>query len=88
MSKDEASNLYFDKLSTNGFLFPSKAFPLQMSSHIKCHRTATGSARKRGYKIATALIHPALARSIFTGKQLSIKPNGGSAAKLVSFSIW
>lgn len=37
---------------------------------------------------ATALIHPALARAIFTGKQESVKPVAGSAARLVSFSIW
>lgn len=37
---------------------------------------------------ATALIQPALARSIFTGKQLNMKPWLGKAARLVSFSIW
>src|SRR5690606_2338364 len=37
---------------------------------------------------ATARIHPALARSIFTGKQLSVHPVGGRAARLVNFSIW
>ena len=37
---------------------------------------------------ATARIHPALARSIFTGKQLKVKPVAGIAARLVSFSIW
>jgi hypothetical protein len=37
---------------------------------------------------ATARIQPALARSIFTGKQDSVQPVGGSAASPVSFSIW
>ena len=37
---------------------------------------------------ATARIQPALARSILTGKQESIHPEAGSAARLVSFSIW
>jgi len=37
---------------------------------------------------ATARIQPALARSILTGKQESVHPDAGSAARLVSFSIW
>ena len=36
---------------------------------------------------ATARIQPALAPSIFTGKQLNVKPWSGSAARFISFSI-
>ena len=36
---------------------------------------------------ATARIHPALAPSILTGKQLSVKPLAGNAARFISFSI-
>jgi hypothetical protein len=37
-------------------------------------------------KIATARVHPAEARRILKGKQLTVKPNGGSDSRLWSFS--
>lgn len=51
-----------------------------------CWRLSTSSGQAP--TSATALIQPALARSIFTGKQLSVQPLGGRAARPVSFSIW
>ncbi len=39
-------------------------------------------------RIATARVQPAEARSIFTGKQLTVNPVGGSASRLCSFSMW
>ena len=58
----------------------------------KCHQNEISeflnSWHSHPSTIATALIQPALARSIFTGKQLSVNPNGGNAFRLVSFSIW
>src|SRR5277367_5497122 len=38
--------------------------------------------------IATARVHPAEARSIFTGKQETVKPVAGSCSRLCSFSMW
>jgi hypothetical protein len=38
-------------------------------------------------KIAIALVHPALAFSIFVGKQATLKPKGGNLSKLANFSI-
>ena len=38
--------------------------------------------------IATARVQPAEARSIFTGKQATVKPVDGSASRLCSFSMW
>ena len=38
--------------------------------------------------IATQRVQPADAASIFTGKQATLKPNGGSWSRLVSFSMW
>src|SRR5581483_9529813 len=38
--------------------------------------------------IATARVQPAEARSIFTGKQETMKPVEGSCSRLCSFSIW
>ena len=38
--------------------------------------------------IATARHHPAEARSIFTGRQLSVKPVDGNCSRLCSFSMW
>jgi hypothetical protein len=38
--------------------------------------------------IATALVQPADARSIFTGKQDTVKPVDGNSSRLCSFSMW
>ena len=38
--------------------------------------------------IATARVQPAEARSIFMGKQATMKPVDGSASRLCSFSMW
>jgi hypothetical protein len=38
--------------------------------------------------IATARVQRADARSIFTGKQATVNPVGGSASRLCSFSMW
>ena len=38
--------------------------------------------------IATARVHPAEARAIFTGKHAIMKPCGGRLSRLCSFSIW
>ena len=51
-------------------------------------RTARLAEPVQSSRMATARIHPALARSILTGKQLTMKPCGGSAARFASFSIW
>ena len=37
---------------------------------------------------ATQRVHPAEAASILTGKQHTLKPDGGSLSRLVSFSMW
>jgi hypothetical protein len=39
-------------------------------------------------RIATARVQPAEARSIFTGKQDTMKPVDGSCSRLCSFSMW
>ena len=39
-------------------------------------------------RIATARHQPALARAIFTGKQLTKNPRVGNAPRFASFSIW
>ena len=39
-------------------------------------------------RIATALVQPAEARSIFTGKHDTMNPVDGSCSRLCSFSMW
>ena len=39
-------------------------------------------------KIATARVKPAEAARILKGKQAMVKPKGGSASRLCSFSKW
>ena len=39
-------------------------------------------------RMATALVQPADARSIFTGKQDTVKPVEGNCSRLCSFSMW
>jgi len=38
--------------------------------------------------MATARVHPADARSIFTGKHDTMNPVDGSCSRLCSFSMW
>jgi len=45
------------------------------------------SARPYASRIATARVQPAEARSIFTGKQLTMNPAGGRPSRLCSFSM-
>mgnify|MGYP006900562695 CR=1 FL=1 len=47
-----------------------------------------GNCQSPQSRMATARHHPAEARSIFTGKQLSVNPVAGSASRLWSFSMW
>ncbi len=63
------------------------------ASHV-ARRNAPGpigcgrSARPYASRIATARVQPAEARSIFTGKQLTMNPAGGRPSRLCSFSMW
>ena len=47
-----------------------------------------GAVGNQASMIATALVQPAEPPRTFTGKQLTMKPLGGSASRLCSFSIW
>ena len=49
-------------------------------------REETGPAPQS--RIATARVQPADAPRIFTGRQLTVNPAGGSASRLCSFSMW
>jgi hypothetical protein len=60
-----------------------------VSSLGRCYRPPL-RAGKRDYAsmIATARVQPAEPPRTLTGKQLTVKPLGGSASRLCSFSIW
>ena len=49
---------------------------------------AGGNHRYHSSKIATARVQPADPRCTFTGKQEIMKPSGGRASRLFSFSMW
>jgi hypothetical protein len=52
----------------------------------KRNRAVNPSAQES--MIATALVQPAEARAIFTGKQTTVKPVAGRLSRLCSFSRW
>jgi hypothetical protein len=51
------------------------------------HAACSGADTQLSSK-ATQRVQPAEAASILTGKQHTLKPNGGSTSRLASFSIW
>jgi hypothetical protein len=55
--------------------------------HLRTSRTSPPD-KNHSSKIATALVHPALAPRILCGKQEIVNPSGGSASRLCSFSMW
>ncbi len=50
--------------------------------------TLTSKTVAHPSKIATALVQPAEARAILTGKQAIMKPCAGRLSRLCSFSMW
>lgn len=51
-------------------------------------RYTSGLCERQSFTIATARVQPAEPRSIFTGKQETMKPVDGKLSRLCSFSRW
>ncbi len=62
--------------------------PALARTGLQTRHSEAWPAHRQPSKIATARVQPADAPRILCGKQLMVKPCGGSASRLCSFSRW
>jgi hypothetical protein len=73
----------------SGSLEEARSIPA--GAHLRTsgrRRPGHAAAVRQPSMIATALVQPAEARSILTGKHDTMKPVDGNCSRLCSFSMW